>query len=129
MSRERFLPDDPREWLNRARSSLARARNQAPEVYLEDLCFDGQQSAEKAIKALLMARDIDFPYVRDLVRLLSLVEDAGCMVPDHVWRAKELTRYAITARYPDAGDPVSGRQYADAVEIAEAVLHWAEENL
>ncbi len=29
-------------------------------VYLEDLCFDAQQAAEKAIKAVLIARSIPF---------------------------------------------------------------------
>lgn len=33
----RFPPDDPREWLGRARSNLALAKNRAQEVYLEDL--------------------------------------------------------------------------------------------
>jgi hypothetical protein len=43
-----FLPpDDPREWLNRARSNLALAKKTARDVYLEDLCFDAQQAAEK----------------------------------------------------------------------------------
>ncbi|MBN1935792.1 MAG: HEPN domain-containing protein [Anaerolineae bacterium] len=53
---ERFSPDDPREWLNRARSSLAKARSvqYVPEIYLEDLCFDAQQAAEKAVKAVLI---------------------------------------------------------------------------
>ena len=47
MSRaERFPPDDPREWLNRARSNLARAHARVPDAYLEDLCFDAQQAAE-----------------------------------------------------------------------------------
>ena len=32
---ERFPPDDPREWLNHARSNLAMAKNRVPEVYLE----------------------------------------------------------------------------------------------
>jgi HEPN domain-containing protein len=52
----RLPPDDPREWLNRARSSLTIAREGAafPEIYLEDLCFDAQQAAEKAIKAVLL---------------------------------------------------------------------------
>ena len=54
MSPERFSPDDPREWLNRARSNLARAKAQIPDVYLEDLCFDAQQAAEKAIEDLLI---------------------------------------------------------------------------
>ena len=44
---ERFPPDDPREWLNRARSNLAMARNRVPGAYLEDLCFQAQQAAEK----------------------------------------------------------------------------------
>ena len=47
---ERFPPDDPREWLNRAGSNLAMAKNRTPGAYLEDLCFQGQQAAEKAVK-------------------------------------------------------------------------------
>ncbi len=34
----RYPPDDPREWLNRARSDLALAAAQGAGVYLEDLC-------------------------------------------------------------------------------------------
>src|SRR5829696_10527795 len=56
MPPERRPPDDPREWLNRARSNLVRAQAILPGVYLEDLCFDAQQAAEKAIKAVLIAR-------------------------------------------------------------------------
>ena len=62
---ERFPPDNPREWLNRARSNLARAEVLAPGSYLEDLCFDAQQAAEKAIKAVMIRRDINFPYIFD----------------------------------------------------------------
>ena len=64
---ERYPPDDPREWMNRARSNLLRARNRIPDAYLEDLCFDAQQAAEKAIKAVMIARAIDFSYVHDLL--------------------------------------------------------------
>ena len=46
---ERFPPDDPREWMNRARSDLTQAKNQVPGVYFENLCFNAQQAAEKAI--------------------------------------------------------------------------------
>ena len=40
----------------RAASNLARARQgrQCEEVLFEDLCFDAQQAAEKALKALLI---------------------------------------------------------------------------
>ena len=56
--RERFPPDDPREWLNRARSNLAKAKACVVDVYWEDLCFDAQQAAEKAIKAVLIHRSV-----------------------------------------------------------------------
>ena len=58
--RERYSPDDPREWLNRARSNLALAKNRIPDAYLEDLCFEAQQAAEKAIKAILIACRINY---------------------------------------------------------------------
>ena len=68
MPPERFPPDDPREWLTRARRNLAQARAHISEVYLEDLCFDAQQAAEKAIKALLLQRVLSRPDQRLDVR-------------------------------------------------------------
>ena len=125
---ERFPPDDPREWLNRARSNLALAKNRIPDAYLEDLCFEAQQAAEKAIKALLIGSGIEFPYVHDLARLLSLLEESGIAVPDVVRRAEELTPYAMIGRYPGVlpTRPVSPEDHATAVELSEAVVRWAE---
>lgn len=40
---ERFPPDDPREWLSRARSDLILAKAAGVGIYLEDLCFHAQQ--------------------------------------------------------------------------------------
>ena len=55
---QRFPPDDPREWLNRARSNLAMAKNRIPDVYMEDLCFAAQQAAEKAVKAVMISCNV-----------------------------------------------------------------------
>ena len=126
---ERFPPDDPREWLNRARSNLALAKNRVPDAYLEDLCFEAQQAAEKAIKAVLMRLGIEYPYVHDLARLLSLLEEAGETVPDIVRKAAELTPFALITRYPGPARPVTLEEYVVAVEVAEAVVQWAEERL
>ena len=126
---ERFPPNDPREWMNRARSNLVRARSRIPGAYLEDLCFDAQQAAEKAIKAVMIARNIEFPYVHDLDQLLTLLEETGQRVPDEIHRAEGLTRYATAARYPGMERPVSEQEHAEAVAVAEAVVQWAEERL
>ncbi|MCY4660982.1 MAG: HEPN domain-containing protein [Acidobacteria bacterium] len=126
---ERFPHDDPREWLNRARSNLTRARNPASGVYLEDLCFDAQQAAEKAIKALMIARGIEFPYVHDVDHLLSLLEERGGAIPGTIRRASELTKYATVTRYPGTLRPVTEVEYTEAVELAAAVVRWAEGQL
>ncbi len=128
-SPERFPPDDPREWLNRARSNLALARNREPDVYLEDLCFEAQQAAEKAIKAVLIGRGVDFPYVHDLARLLSLLEEDGETVPTTIRKAGTLTPYALITRYPGVVRPVTEREYEEAVETAGALIRWAEGHL
>ncbi len=124
------LPEsDPDRWMDRARSDLTLARSRPDGVHLADLCFHAQQAAEKAIKALLVARGVEFPYVHDLVFLLSLLGDAGQAVPEPVKSARELTRYASVTRYPGLDDRVSDLQYADALEIAETVVRWAEDSL
>jgi len=125
----RFPPDDPREWLNRAKSSLARARAgaQIAGVYLEDLCFDAQQAAEKALKALLIYRKVYFPYVHDLAELLGLIEQAGQEVPSTVRQAARLTRYAVVTRYPGLLEPVTPEEYEEAVAIAEEAVRWAQD--
>jgi len=98
-------------------------------VYLEDLCFDAQQAAEKAIKAMMIRRNVEFPYVHDLGRLLLLLEEVGEPIPELVRKAEELTRYALVTRYPGIARPVSEQEYAEAVEIAERVVQWAKEHL
>jgi HEPN domain-containing protein len=128
MPPERFSPDDPREWLNRARSNLVKAQER-PDlhyVYLEDLCFDAQQAAEKAVKAVLIHLNLHFPYVHDLARLLSLVEEAGQVVPDSVKLAAALTDYAVATRYPGPSEPVSVEEYVEAVSLASGVVAWAQ---
>jgi len=128
MPSERFPPDDPREWLNRARSNLAKARSAAgtPEVYLEDLCFDAQQAAEKAIKAILIHLGVRFPHVHDLAQLLALVEGADQSVSESLKQAAVLTDYAVQIRYPGLSEPVTWQEYEEAVAIAERTVHWAE---
>ena len=126
---ERFPPDDPREWLNRARSSLAIAKNRIPDAYLEDLCFEAQQAAEKAIKSVMIKRGVEFPYVHDLARLMSILEAKGERIPETVRRATRLTHFATHTRYPGLEEPVRVQEYTESVETAGSVVQWAEERI
>ncbi|MDE0126089.1 MAG: HEPN domain-containing protein [Bryobacterales bacterium] len=123
---EGLPPDDPRERLNRARSNLARAQTLIPAAYLEDACFDAQQAAEKAIKAVMVLRGIEYPYFHELHRLLDILEADGERIPDAVRRAEDLTQFATAARYPGLEEPVTEQGHSEAVNRAQAVVQWAE---
>jgi len=129
MPRKRYAADDPREWINRAESSLAQARARNSEVYFEDLCFSAHQAAEKALKALLLRRVGQFPYVHDIGELLRLLKDAGEMIPDDLWKAKGLTDYAVETRYPGLFEPVTEEEYQEAVALAARCVAWVRERV
>ncbi|MBM3242465.1 HEPN domain-containing protein [Candidatus Poribacteria bacterium] len=137
---ERYPPEDPREWMNRARSNLALARAEGPGIYLEDLCFNAQQAAEKAIKALLIKHGVEFHYVHVLTELLTSLEGAGQQIPESVRRAGNLTRFAVFTRYPGIAPSIRREEYEEALALfasltdafglrAEEIIRWVEEQL
>lgn len=130
MSPDRGRIGSPRDWLSRARSNLAKARQPKPdEVYWEDLCFDAQRAAEKALKAVLLARQVPFRFVHDLAELLSVLEQHAGPLPDAVRDSAALTEFAVEARYPGPSEPVTAQEFREALAAAEAVVAWAEAEL
>ena len=116
----------PQDWLVHARSNLIRAKQPKPAgVLWEDLCFDAQQAAEKAIKAVLVHRGIDFPKSHQIAELLLLVSGGGQSVPERFWEADALTDYAVTTRYPFRGKRITEDQYRQAVQWSEEIVQWA----
>lgn len=124
-------PTDPGEWLRRARSNLARAsaRPGSREILLEDLCFDAQQAAEKALKAVLVARGIDFPKIHSIGDLQTLLRNRGVRVPASLREAAILTDYAVEVRYPGFVEPVTPAEHRRAVVLARRVVAWAQKRV
>lgn len=127
------MPLDPdlgelaRAWLDRAKGSLARARQPKPEDgFWEDLCFDAQQAAEKAVKAALVLHALDFPRTHQIGELLEILRRADHHPPEELERADRLSEYAVTTRYPRAAHPVDEAEYQQALQLAERVVRWAE---
>ena len=123
---ERYDPEDPREWINRAYSSLNMAKKDPNDVYLEDLCYNAQQAVEKAIKAVFIKYGIDFPFTHDIAELLSLLRGKIREFPEYVKQSINHTKFAILTRYPGIAPPIEQEDYEQAVIIAEKVVHWAE---
>jgi HEPN domain-containing protein len=130
MPPDALLLGTPHEWLNRARSNLAIARQpKTDEIYWEDLCFETQQAAEKALKAVLLSRKIKFRFVHDLAELLTTMEQNGVTLTDSVKDAAILTDYSVEARYPGPFEPITEEEFLESLRIAEHVVAWAEQQI
>ena len=99
MQDKRWDVGTPEDWLRRAKSNLIRAMQPKHEkVFWEDYCFDAQQAAEKALKALLLFHKIPFRFVHDIAELLTVLEQNGVSLPESIKKAAELSDYAVEAR-------------------------------
>jgi HEPN domain-containing protein len=123
------LPPDPlliqeaRRWAAWAADDLAAARVMAAgstTIFPRQACYLAQQAAEKAIKALLIALDVDFPKTHDLLRLRALVPpQARVQSVDGAW--SELTDWVVQARYPGPGSDACAADAQRAIDLAQAV--------
>ena len=118
-------------WMKRARSDLllGRVALHTKGVLPEDACFHAQQCAEKALKALLLQLEIEFPKTHAIEVLLDLLKTRGIDIPSGVDEAFELTEYAVQARYPGEWEPVTKPEAQRALELAAQLLAWVESQL
>lgn len=120
-------PSSPFAWLQRARSNFLLAeKGKHKGVMLEDLCFNAQQAAEKALKAICIHLGADFPKVHSISHLMDILEANGQSIPEPVKAADILTQYAVQARYPGPIEEITMEEYKEALELAAKVVFWAE---
>jgi HEPN domain-containing protein len=74
---------------------------------LEDLCFNAQQAAEKALKAVCLAQGMDIPKTHSLIHLMDILEARGIKIPGNVREADILTQYAVQSRYPSIVEEIT----------------------
>ena len=117
--------NDYKDWLNRASSNLNLGRNLINGVNLEDLCFNFQQSVEKALKAILVKYKINIPRTHSISELISLLKSNSIDIPECIEKnAPSLNIYAVETRYPDNYFLVDMEDYEEALSIAQDVYNW-----
>lgn len=128
---ESLPPDVFHAWLMRAKSdlNLGWVALETKGVLLEDACFHAQQCSEKALKALLMSQQIDFPRTHIIELLLDLLKAQGVLIPESVDHAYVLTQYAVQTRYPGDWEPVTLEEAKQALDQARIVIDWVETEL
>lgn len=93
------------------------------------MCFDCQQAAEKSLKALLVAYDKESPHTHIIAHLLETLERSGMKIPEDVKSSSDLTEYAVHTRYPGLYEPVTAKEFREALAVAERVHEWVVAHL
>jgi len=114
--------DESNRWLTYARSDLdvGQMLLNDPHHYPRQVCIMAQQAAEKALKAILVLLEIDFPKTHDLDRLRDLIPPGWQVKTEHPDLA-DLTIWSVEARYPGDLPYVTEVDAWNALHKAEAV--------
>lgn len=125
------VPGSPDEWMNHATSDMRLAHLAASDEFVrrEQVCFHAQQAAEKAIKAVLLSRGVDFPLTHDIEELLEIAESSGMELAEEIQEASILTPYAVETRYPGYWFEITEADLKEAMHTAEIVIAWADDVL
>jgi HEPN domain-containing protein len=84
--------------------------------------FHAQQTAEKALKALLVRHGVRFDRTHDLGQLLGQAEPVAPGTAETLAEAEELTAHAVSTRYPGREPPLDRQEAARWLAVADAVL-------
>ncbi|HYA26679.1 MAG TPA: HEPN domain-containing protein [Thermodesulfovibrionales bacterium] len=109
--------------------NLARLGQEQEEILHEQICFHAQQAVEKALKAVLLFKKVDFPLTHDLDELLDIAEKAGITLPPDMMDVGLLTPYAVETRYPGYWEEITEQDVDDAIKLARKTLMWASESI
>jgi HEPN domain-containing protein len=85
--------------------------------------FHTQQSVEKALKAVLASRGVEFPFTPDLDGLAELCSESGLDIPAELAGVDRLTPYGVRWRYGIRGPANLDRD--QALRWAAGALAWA----
>ena len=115
-----------KEWINRAKSSMELAQAEIIQhIYYEDLCYQLQQAAEKALKGLLIYYGVEPEFTHNIELLQEEIMKIT-EIPDNVKLAVKLTPYAVQTRYPGEYDDITKEEYEQSIKIAKDCLAWIE---
>lgn len=128
--RQQAIRDLVIEWMHRARSDLALANMVADErIAPEIIAFHAQQAVEKALKALLIQRQVEFPRTHIIGMLLNASKESGYHFQSSLEEVVKLSDYAVSARYPGEMSEVTREEARAASHLASLFLAWAEKQI
>ena len=124
------VEDETRRWLRYAAEDIQAAQHSAETADFapRHACWLAQQAAEKALKAIFVFLQEDFPFTHDLDRLRNLIPEGWNVRREHSDLAS-LSEWAAEARYPGSGPDATRQAAQEAVQQAKDVLKTVRSDL
>jgi HEPN domain-containing protein len=150
-------PDRSKDWIKMARSSLGLAKcgKMNEDILFEDLCYQCEQTAEKALKAFLIFKKGFYLKTHKLHVLIKELENINCTIPKDIKNAAisfspyarrsmfpfkfpfiispsvsvSLTDHIEKTRYPGEYLPLDEQAYKHALDKAEIIVSWVEQQI
>ena len=111
-----------RRWLQQARGELGTAElaAQSPDQDPSPACYLAQQAAEKALKAVLVFLQVQYPLTHDLDAIRRDIPQ-GWSVREEFRNLKKLSDWSFKARYRGCWRRPTRRDAAEATRLARAI--------
>ena len=126
--------DRSEDWLGQSRHTLGSAKLLAEGGFHDGACFQSQQAAEFAIKALYLSLKFE-GWGHSLTYLLREIGDVRKVPDDVVRAAMRLDRHYIQTRDPNSFESGSPKDYfteedsKEAIQHAKAIIGFCETSL
>lgn len=114
-------------WMEYARTDLKAGYTllRDPDHFPRHVCYLAQQAAEKALKAILVFLNMDYPYTHDLDRIRETIP-AGWRVKTTYPKLYGLTIWAVETRYPAEMPDIVEADARQALQMAEGIYQLIE---
>lgn len=124
---------DAKEWLAYAQSDLGVAKHLYDKYYpkpLEIICFHCQQSAEKAVKAIIVLNGSQggLPKKHNIDLLLNQIKNMVAVEEKYYDYADTLEPYSVSMRYPNELF-LEDRHAKNAIDMAQEFFDWAKNTI
>lgn len=120
------MKEEVKKWIEKAKRDLRTAKNSMKSRDYYAASFWCQQSAEKALKALLLKKTGKIIKIHDLIELGKKVE-----IEEKFFESLDkLTHTYVQSRYPDVPlEKYTIGETKDDIKTAEEIIKWVRKNI
>ncbi len=104
--------------------SSAMALRKTGEGRPENVCYLAQQAIVKAIRSVLVTKQIPFPLIQNAAVLVAKMPSR--ISPPHGYDLGVLTQYATIRRYEEAETDLTEQDLEASIRAAQDVIKWAD---